>query len=168
MATSSGWDSYIWKIQNKWSNKQQKYLVTNVCQHAAIYGIDGSPWVTSSDWPGLHSYVHPLEQDDGSTVNVDVNEFVNCMKVTDGNRMPNAAGVRMGNTKFVFVRHDPEEKVVSLTKVNGGACVVKTKNAIVIGMWDKNIVMSNNQPQTMGLCNEAVELVAKSLKELGY
>lgn len=109
MSTSNGWDSYIWQIQNKWSVKQTKYLTTNVSAHAAIYGIDGTPWATSADWPGLHEYDHPLEQDDGSTTNIKVNEFTAAMAVSNGKRMPTAAGVRMGNTKFMFVKHDPED-----------------------------------------------------------
>jgi len=50
----------------------------------------------------------------------------------------------------------------------GGACIAKTKNAIVIGIWDKNIIMSNNQPQTAGDCNDLTEKVAKILRDLEY
>ena len=63
---SNGWDSYIWQIQNKYNAKTQNYSMTNVCIHAAIYGIDGTPWVTSSDWPGLKEYEFQVEQEDGS------------------------------------------------------------------------------------------------------
>ena len=55
---SNGWDSYIWRIQNTWSDRQTKYTMTNVASHAAIYGIDGSCWVCSADWPGLNEYDH--------------------------------------------------------------------------------------------------------------
>ena len=146
MATSSGWDSYIWQIQNKWSNKQQKYLITNCSQHAAIIGIDGSVWAQSAEWPGLHNYDYDLEQDDGSApVKVQVNEFMSAMKATDGNRMPTAAGIRLGNQKFMLTRHIEENKVAYLSRQGGGgACIAKTKNAIVIGIWDKNVIMSNN------------------------
>ena len=169
MATSNGWDSYIWQIQNKWSTKQNKYLTTNVCAHAAVYGIDGTPWATSAEWPGFHQYDHPLEQDDGSVTNIQVNEFNCAMAVSTGKRMPTAAGVRMGNCKFMFVRHDPEDQVCYLSRQGGGgACVARTKNALVIGIWDKNVIMSNNQPQTAGDCNEVTERVAKFLKDQGY
>ena len=66
MAQSNGWESYIWQIQNKWSKKQSAWQTTNCCEHAAIYGIDGTPWCTSAKWPGLNEYDHDLEQEDGS------------------------------------------------------------------------------------------------------
>ncbi len=50
----------------------------------------------------------------------------------------------------------------------GGACLCRTKNAVLIGVWDKNAVMSNNQPQNAGDANDLVEKVAKFLKEQGY
>ncbi len=69
------------------------------------------------------------------------------MAVSVGKRMPTAAGVRLGHTKFVMIKHEPEDGVAYLTRHGGGgACIAKTKNAIVIGIWDKNMIMSNNQP----------------------
>ena len=88
------------------------------------------------------------------------------MAVSNGKRMPTAAGVRMGNTKFMFVKHEPEGNICYLSRQGGGgACVVRTKNALVIGIWDKNLIMSNNQPQNAGDCNETTERIAKSLKD---
>ena len=46
--------------------------------------------------------------------------------------------------------------------------MAKTKNAVLVGVWDKNAVMSNNQPQNAGDCNDLVERVAKFLKEQDY
>lgn len=169
MSTSNGWDSYIWQIQNKWSVKTGNFTTTNVCEHAAIIGIDGTPWVTSANWPGLHEYEHPLEQEDGSTSNIKVNEFNCALKVAGGTRMPTAAGVRMGHQKFMMVKHIPEDAVTYLSRQGGGgACIARTKNAIVIGIWDKNIIMSNNQPQTAGDCNDLTEKVARFLIKQDY
>ena len=51
----------------------------------------------------------------------------------------------MGNTKFVMIRHDPEDNVAMCSRMGGGgASVAKTKNAVLIGIWDKNALMSNN------------------------
>lgn len=75
----------------------------------------------------------------------------------------------MGHTKFMMVRHDPEESVCYLSRFGGGgACVAKTKQALVIGIWDKNIVMSNGQPQTAGDCNDLTERVAKFMKDQNF
>ena len=93
---------------NKWSKVKGEFTVTNVCDHAASYGQDGVLWAASKNWPGFHEYDHPLEQDDGSTTNIKVNEFNCALKVAGGTRMPTAAGVRMGKQKFMMVQHDAE------------------------------------------------------------
>ena len=52
----------------------------------------------------------------------------------------------MGNHKFVMTQHDPETNAAYLTRTGGGgATVARTKNAIIIGIWDKNAVMSDNK-----------------------
>jgi len=43
-------------------------------------------WAVSSDWPGLTEYQHPQEQDDGSIVNTEVNEFKTVMGAAQGLR----------------------------------------------------------------------------------
>ena len=50
----------------------------------------------------------------------------------------------------------------------GGASIMKTKNAIVIGMWNKDMVMTNNATQNAGDCAMQVEKVANLLKDAGY
>jgi len=79
--------------------------------------------------------------------------------------MPTAAGVRMGKTKFMMVSHSPEDKVTYLSRQGGGgACIATTNKCIVIGIWSKDIMMSNKQPQTAGDCNELTERVAKFMR----
>ena len=66
----------------------------------------------------------------------------------------------------MLLRHDAEDQVAYLSRAGGGgACIVRTKNALVIGIWDKNSMMSNNQPQVAGDCNELTERVARFLKQ---
>ena len=126
-------------------------------------------WAASPQWPGLFDYEHPLENDDGSTTNISVKEFQCAMQVAIGKRMPTAAGVRMGKTKFMMVSHDPETNTVYLSRLGGGgACIVKTNKALVIGIWDKNAVMSNGQPQTAGDCADCTERVAKFMREQSF
>ena len=81
-------------------------------------------WSASGSWPGLHDYEHPLENDDGTTQNITISEFKCAMEVSNGKRMPTAAGVRMGKTKFMMVSHDPETNTVYLSRLGGGgACI---------------------------------------------
>ena len=166
---SNGWDSYIWRIQNTWSDRQTKYTMTNVASAAAIYGIDGSCWACSADWPGLNEYDHDQEMDDGSTKNIRVNEFACALGVSKGTRKPSAAGCRMGGQKYLMTTHDAETNVAMLTRTGGGGgTVAKTKNAIIIGIWDKTAMMSNNKNQNAGDCAMNVEKVHKLLTDAGY
>ena len=145
MSVSNGWDSYIWQIQNNYVVKKATYTKMNVCQHAAIIGNDGTPWATTSEWPGLTEYEHEQELDDGSTTKIKVNEFKCAIAASVGNRMPTAAGIRLGGMKYVLTSYDQSCSLAMLARFKGGgACVMKTKNAIVIGMWNKDLVMTNN------------------------
>ena len=113
MATSNGWDSYIWQIQNSFSAKKQTYMKMNVCEHAAIIGNDGTPWATTSNWPELTEYEYDLETDEpGVTQKIKVNEHKAALMASTGNRNPTAAGVRMGGMKFIFLNHDPSANLV--------------------------------------------------------
>ena len=77
-------------------------------------------------------------------MSIKVNEFNCAVKVSEGTRMPTAAGVRMGKCKFMMVNHVAEDQVTYLSRQGGGgACIAKTKQAIVIGIWNKDIMMSN-------------------------
>ena len=91
-------------------------------------------------------YEHPLEQEDGSVKNIHLDEFQAALKCGKGTRMPTAAGIRMGNMKYLMVRHEDNDGIPMsiLTKTGGGACVALSKNAVVIGIWDKETIMSNN------------------------
>ena len=81
--------------------------------------------------------------------------------------MPTAAGVRMGGQKYVMQTAD--DGVAQLTKLGGGgACVAKTGKALVIGLWDKTAMMSNNQNQNGGDCAIGVERLATFMREQGF
>ena len=85
------------------------------------------------------------ELEDGTTKEIRVNEFNCAMGASKGQRMPSAAGVRMGGLKFVLTTHDAEDNVGMLTRMGGGgATVARTKNALIIGIWDKTAIMSSN------------------------
>jgi hypothetical protein len=54
---TSGWEGYVHMILHKYNKSKSEYTKTNICQHAAIYGIDGTAWAVSADWPGLSEYM---------------------------------------------------------------------------------------------------------------
>ena len=163
----NGWDDYIPHIQHFFSKVKGEFTKKNVCCEAAIIGQDGVVWASTKGWPGLKEYDHPTEEMDGTVVNVKVNELQAAMQVAMGNRNPTAAGVRMGNQKYVM--QVAEDNVAQLTKLGGGgACVARTTKAVVIGLWDKTAMMSNNQNQNGGDCAIVTERVAKFMKDQGF
>ena len=140
----------------------------NVCQHAAIIGNDGTPWATSSDFPPLTEYDFDLEGLEG-TQKIKVNEHKCALMVAGGNRNPTAAGVRLGGAKYVMTNHDQSCNLAQLTRNGGGgASIMKTKNAVVIGTWSKDGIMTNNMNQSAGDVAMQVEKVANMLLEAGY
>ena len=144
MSGSNGWDSYIWQVQNSYSVKKGSYIKMNVCQHAAIIGIDGTPWATTSEFPALTEYEFELDSLEGVSM-IKVNELKCAMAAAVGNRNPTAAGIRLGGMKYVMTSHDQSCNLAQLTRMGGGgACIMKTKNALVIGTWSKDAVMTNN------------------------
>ena len=73
-----------------------------------------------------------------------VDEWAIIKEVAGGVRKP---GIRMGKEKYTFIKFDQEYKSANLLRVNGGATVCKTAKCVIIGMWDKNTMMSNKVAQ---------------------
>ena len=139
-----------------------------MCEFAAIYGHDGNAWATSPGF-ALYNYEFDLTQEDGSTKKVPVSEFKACFEATKGNRKGSEAGIRIANQKYMFIKHNPENNSVYLAREGGGgACIIKTGQTIVIGVWNKAATMSNGKLQTAGDCNEVVEAMGKYLIQSGY
>ena len=164
----SAWEAYLHQITNKYDAATQQYTLTNVNQFAAIYGHNGAKWASSPGFE-LYNYEYELMNEDGTKKKVPVDEFQCCMKATAGNRKGSEAGIRIANQKYMMVQHNPENNSVYLGREGGGgACIVKTAQTIIIGVWNKAAIMSNGKPQTAGHCNELVENMAKYLAQSGY
>ena len=101
---------------------------------------------------------------------MDVNEFKGLFEATKGNRKGGQeAGIRIANQKYMFLKHNPENNSVYLAREGGGgACVVRTEKALIIGVWNKAAKMSNDTLQNAGDCNEVVEKMGVYLKSSGY
>ena len=50
----------------------------------------------------------------------------------------------------------------------GGAVAAKTEKSLVVGVWGKDVEMSNKKTQNTGDCEKNVCNVANSLKAAGY
>ena len=92
---------------------------------------------------------------------VPINEFQCVVEATKGNRKPSEAGIRMANQKYMLIKHNPEVNSAYLGREGGGgACVARTKSAVIIGIWNKAAVMGDKTLQNAGDCNELVEKMA--------
>ena len=119
--------------------------MTNVCEHAAIYGLDGSLWAASPGFQ-LYNYNFDMTLEDGSKKPVPVNEFTAAHEASKGNRKGTEAGIRMANQKYMLIKHNPELNSAYLGREGGGgACIARSNTALVIGVWNKVAEMSNKQ-----------------------
>ena len=85
-----------------------------------------------------------------------------------GNRKPSAAGIRIGNEKYVFVKHDAEFGSTYMTRQGGGGAVAaRTKEGVVIGFWNKDETMNPGGNQNAADCGMQVENMAELLKNAG-
>ena len=154
---------------NRFDYETNDYSVNGVCSGAALYGHDGSLWASAGEeGSNLTSYDHPLEQMDGSTENVAVNEVACALGGCDGNRQPSPAGIRMGGEKYMLTYKEEEAAIAQLTRRGGGACVGKATTVVVIGFWKKDKVDSNGKTQNMEDCFKLVQEMTAYLTEQGY
>lgn len=71
----------------------------------------------------------------------------------------------------MFLRNDSKDgvKFAILSRAGGGgACVAKTAKALLVGVWGKDVAMSNSKTQNTGDCEKNVFNVAKALSDAGY
>lgn len=167
------WDTYVHQIQNQFDPATNAWAVTNVCQFACVYGHDGAAWATSQGFQlATYEFEMPSEKMDGSTVKVLCNEHEAMMKAAGGTRNGGQqCGLRICNQKYMFLKADERDgiKFATLSRQGGGgACVAKTKQTLLVGVWSKDAVMSNNLTQNIGDCEKQVLGVAKQLSDAGY
>jgi len=124
MAEANQWMEYIDQVLNKMDFDNNCWAAEGLCSAAAIYGVDGSAWAWSPNFPELSSYEFPLEDMAGNITNVAVDEIQCAIKASGGNRNPSEAGIRLGNEKYMFVAYDDANKVVQLSKRGGGGAAM--------------------------------------------
>ena len=105
----------------------------------------------------------------GNKTKVPVNEVDVAKQVGEGQRRPAGdAGIRLGNAKYMFVRHDADAEVpyTMLSKEGGGGAVIANCNgASVIALLEKETKNSAGQYQTTGEAAPQVVDMAKYLMD---
>lgn len=161
------WMEYIQQVVDKMDFETGAFTETGVCESAAIYGLDGSAWAWTPNFPELTSYDFEMEGMGDEKTTVAVDEVQCAIKAGQGNRSPCDAGIRMGNVKYMFVAHDAESKVTQLSMRGGGvAAIGTTATAIIIatGIKDK-AKTSGTGSQTAGQVAEQVQIMTAFLTE---
>ncbi len=144
------WDAYI---TNSLVNRQDasRHVYNNVLTEASIVGIDGNTWAKTA---GLA--VKPNEVKNLGTI-----------FKQKTNSIPS---IVLGGKKYQ-VTHYEAGSFLYLKIKDGGATVAKTNKAYVIGVYNttkKYKYDGKELPQSVGMCNTAVEELAIQLKGLGY
>ena len=165
------WDTYVHQIQNTFDPATNAWAVTNVNAFAAVYGVDGSAWATSQGFQ-LATYEVDYPTEEGGTKKVLCNEALAAVKAAGGDRKGGQeCGIRICNQKYMFITSGDDNgvKYCVLSRAGGGgACIAKTAKCVLVGVYDKNAMMSNNKPQNTGDCQKNVINVAKTLLAAGY
>ncbi|KAL0075207.1 profilin [Phycomyces blakesleeanus] len=123
----------------------QQYVDSNLVgtgkvTKGAIYGTNGSLWASS---PGFQLAANEIQEI--------IAGFSNPEPIR-------ASGIHVDGVKYFSLRAD--ERSIYGKKNNNGVCIVKTTQAILIGLYDSNI-----QP---GECTKIVEGLADYLISVGY
>ena len=108
-----------------------------------------------------------------STKKVLCNEHSAMMKAAGGDRKGGQdCGLRICNQKYMFLRADTSSDGVKYAVLSrqggGGACVAKTDKALIVGVWGKDVPMSNKKTQNTGDCEKNVLKVSNILKDAGF
>ena len=114
-----------------------------------------------------------MPQEDGSTKKVLCNEFNAMMRAAAGDRKGGQeCGLRICNQKYMFIRADKTSEGVEFAILGrqggGGACVAKGDKVLVVGVWGKDVEMSNGKTQNTGACEQNVCNVSHTLKAAGF
>ncbi|KAI8640345.1 profilin [Parasitella parasitica] len=123
----------------------QAYIDTNLVgsgkvSQAGIYGLDGNPWATS---PGF------------KVSNEEVKKIIEGFSNLDSVQ---ANGVYINSNKYFTLKC--EDNYIYCKKDNTGACIVKTTQALLIGMYGENM--------QAGDCNKTVQGLGDYLISVRY
>ena len=124
----------------------------NVLTDAAIVGLDGAVWARTD---GID-----IKPDECKKLNELLNQSEN-----------NTPSVVVGGKKYQVTHYEPNAFVYLKIK-EGGATIAKTNKAFVVGIYSTAKKYKTGEgkelPQSVGMCNTAVENLAATLKGMNY
>ncbi|KNC82797.1 profilin-2 [Sphaeroforma arctica JP610] len=125
----------------------QAYVDTNLVgtghiSKAAIHGLDGNPWASSSGFTVTPAEAAAL--------------IAGCADPT-----PMYSGIYIAGKKYMFLRNEPDRSVYGKEGSDNGCFVIKTGQCVLIAVYEG----SNIQPRQAAT---VVEKLADYLIEVGY
>lgn len=164
------WQDYVNNYLVNYVDANSGKTASNVCEHGAIIGnTDGTVWASTPGFT-LQTYTTEVEKDDGTTANVEINEFTNLLDAFNNQGTTSkVGGIRIHKEKYFSVSFDGEKGVLYLKKNGGGACVAKSNLGFVIGTYSSKLKLKNlngaEEPQNPGMTNRACEDLQKFLTD---
>ncbi|ORZ21979.1 profilin [Absidia repens] len=125
-----------------WQQYVDNNLVgTGQVSQAAIYGLNGAKWASSPDF-----------ELSATEVNAAIAGFADPASVQ-------GTGLHISGVKYLTLRAD-ERSIYVKKSAHGGACLVKTGQAILVGLYKEGM--------QAGSCTKVVEGLADYLISVGY
>eukprot|EP00284_Hemiselmis_tepida_P018157 CAMPEP_0174915374 /NCGR_PEP_ID=MMETSP1355-20121228/987_1 /TAXON_ID=464990 /ORGANISM="Hemiselmis tepida, Strain CCMP443" /LENGTH=126 /DNA_ID=CAMNT_0016160247 /DNA_START=16 /DNA_END=396 /DNA_ORIENTATION=+ len=118
----------------------QQLVASGHVSKGAIIGLDGSQWAIS---PGF---------------NLDPSEAAAIAAAARNPSSVLGGGINLQGVKFMVLRAD--DTAIYVRKGSDGACIVKTNQCVLIGLYGENI--------QAGQCNMVVEKLGDYLRENNY
>jgi hypothetical protein len=164
------WQDYVNNYLVNNTDQNSGKTAVNVVEHGAIIGnTDGTVWAATPGFT-LEVYSATVEKEDGTSENVEINEFANLLDAfNNGGKTTKKGGIRIHKEKYFIVISDTEKNVMYLKKSGGGAAIAKSNLGFVIGTFSSKLKTKNyhgaEEPQNPGMVNRAVEELQTFLKE---
>mmetsp|Transcript_28064 Transcript_28064/g.34199 ORF Transcript_28064/g.34199 Transcript_28064/m.34199 type:complete len:155 (-) Transcript_28064:207-671(-) len=139
----------------------------NVSDAFIIGKADASVWA-STQYFVPKAYKAKTANEDGTEVEVDVNEAADFIQIAQSVQKKPKTGLRIAGTKFMPLRTFPKGSgddgipTIFFKKPKGGGCLCVTNQCIIVGTFDEG------KQQTAAGCNFAVEALARYLFSIQY
>ncbi|KAG2179163.1 hypothetical protein INT43_002013 [Umbelopsis isabellina] len=121
----------------------QAYVDTNLLgsgqiTQAGIYGAQGGQWAASNGFQVTPTELQAIQQGFSDSSNLQAN------------------GVRINNVKYMFLRSD--DRSIYGKKGNDGVVIVKTVQAILVGVYDDKVTPGNATKVVEGLADYLISV----------
>ncbi len=120
---------------------------SNVCEHAAMIGDDGTPWAATPGF-SLQSYSLTVDSADGGTRSARIDELSR-LRLAFQHRSGPEDGLRLNREKYFLIHHYVDKNILYLKKTGGGACIARSGQCFIISTYSDGKVMTKRGSEEM-------------------